>query len=385
MSELKSVRFDGENLRKRLLLTASALVMIAVTSSHDRALAEEDDHPTVWIELGGQLARVDGGQELFAPAFVQATPRPAPEKVSPLRIGHAPRFSFGGEGKISFEPHGTDWVFSAAVRYGRSEAHKHLHQQSYPTHPAVPPITPSAAVLFQYALPFSDADRKESESHAVLDFQAGKDVGLGMFGRGSTSVFSFGVRFAQFSTRSDVTFGSQPDFHVSYKYFGSLKAASHGHFHENAAAESAARSFHGIGPSLAWNASTPVAGNIDEGQLALDWGINAAVLFGRQKARVHHQTTARYESAKYHYYSATRVTVTTLYHHSANPVRSRSVIVPNVGGFAGLSMRYGAAKVSFGYRADLFFDAMDGGIDAHKSYSRSFYGPFATVSIGLGG
>jgi hypothetical protein len=61
------------------------------------------------------------------------------------------------------------------------------------------------------------------------------------------------------------------------------------------------------------------------------------------------------------------------------------VIVPNIGGFAGLSVRFPNAKVSLGYRADAFFGAMDGGIDVRKTYDRDFYGPFATISIGLGG
>ncbi len=51
----------------------------------------------------------------------------------------------------------------------------------------------------------------------------------------------------------------------------------------------------------------------------------------------------------------------------------------------GLSYRYKNAKISFGYRADFLFGAMDGGIDSYKSETRGFYGPFATVSIGLGG
>ena len=65
--------------------------------------------------------------------------------------------------------------------------------------------------------------------------------------------------------------------------------------------------------------------------------------------------------------------------------RSRSITVPNIGGFAGLSYRYDSAKLSFGYRADFFFGAMDGGIDTRKTYDRNFYGPYATLSIGLGG
>jgi hypothetical protein len=58
-------------------------------------------------------------------------------------------------------------------------------------------------------------------------------------------------------------------------------------------------------------------------------------------------------------------------------------VVPNVGGFAGLSARYSNAKLSFGYRADFFFGAMDGGLDARDAGNRSFHGPFATVGIGF--
>jgi hypothetical protein len=32
---------------------------------------------------------------------------------------------------------------------------------------------------------------------------------------------------------------------------------------------------------------------------------------------------------------------------------------------------------------DEFFGAMDGGLDTRKSYNQEFYGPFATISIGL--
>jgi hypothetical protein len=35
-------------------------------------------------------------------------------------------------------------------------------------------------------------------------------------------------------------------------------------------------------------------------------------------------------------------------------------VVPNIDGFVGLSFHNANAKVSFGYRADFFFGAMDG-------------------------
>jgi hypothetical protein len=50
-----------------------------------------------------------------------------------------------------------------------------------------------------------------------------------------------------------------------------------------------------------------------------------------------------------------------------------------------LSARYSNARLSFGYRADVFFGAMDAGIDARHSKDAVFHGPFAKISIGLGG
>ena len=70
---------------------------------------------------------------------------------------------------------------------------------------------------------------------------------------------------------------------------------------------------------------------------------------------------------------------------SVDHTRSRSVVVPNVGGFAGLSVKYPNVKVSFGYKADFFFGAMDGGIDVRRTEDVGFHGPYASVSIGLGG
>ncbi len=64
--------------------------------------------------------------------------------------------------------------------------------------------------------------------------------------------------------------------------------------------------------------------------------------------------------------------------------RSKKVTVPNLGGFAAVSWRYADAKVSFGYRADYFFNVLDGGIATAQKEDRAFYGPFASISIGLG-
>ena len=36
--------------------------------------AEDSDRPTVWIELGGQLSRLENGQEPYAPPFAALIP-----------------------------------------------------------------------------------------------------------------------------------------------------------------------------------------------------------------------------------------------------------------------------------------------------------------------
>ena len=108
-----------------------------------------------------------------------------------------------------------------------------------------------------------------------------------MFGSGDgSSVLSFGVRFAQFSDTSSIALKSDPDWHRFYKYVNHPSAGINNEklvvgqlYHSNAASIHAARSFHGVGPSVSWNASAPFAGNSQGGELLFDWGLNAALLF----------------------------------------------------------------------------------------------------------
>ncbi len=256
---------------------------------------------------------------------------------------------------------------------------------------------------------FEDAKSKQSETHTVLDFQIGKDVGLGLFGRGGVSTLSAGLRIAQFTSKANISMQVEPD--VNYptapvSSFAQKYALHHLHtqFHDYAATLSAQRSFRGLGPSVAWSGSVPFAGDPDRGEMTLDWGANAAVLFGRQKVRGHHQTTGRLYAGTYgntagigEPYAPNGVKPRRIVrfassggiaHYSQQAAgfnRTRFVIVPNLGGFAGLSFRYSDAKISFGYRADFFFGAMDGGIDTRQIKNIGFNGPFATISIGLGG
>lgn len=176
-----------------------------------------------------------------------------------------------------------------------------------------------------------------------------------------------------------------------YKYFTNpystptrIKLVSQQPYHSNATSLRATRKFHGVGPSISWNASAPFAGDAKDGELTLDWGLNAALLFGRQRTKTHHQTTGRHHTGTLYAHPPPFRPITYQGPAQLDHTRSRNIVVPNVGGFAGLSYQYADAKLSLGYRADFFIGAIDGGIDTRKDGDRGFFGPFASISIGMG-
>jgi iron complex outermembrane recepter protein len=252
-----------------------------------------------------------------------------------------------------------------------------LHNQSYYKGVA------NGKILTQ--VDFADTQAHHQENHAVLDFMAGKDVGLGMFGRGSSSTLNFGVRFAQFESKASVDMRARPD--LQFFYYPSAAAPTRAvlpYFHTYHATGHASRDFRGVGPSLSWSGSTPFVGNQQDGELTLDWGANAAILFGKQTARVRHHETAHYHSFFATFVLPQYAYVLTYNHATPIPDRSRSVTVPNVGGSVGLSWRVENFKASIGYRYDTFLKAMDAGIDARKTSNLTFNGPYASISVGLG-
>jgi hypothetical protein len=373
------------NGKCKFLMCASAITLTASFPQHASA---GSDGSTVWLEVGTQLERLTNEQENFAPPFVTTlleNPFTPPSKAQ-----KPPRYSFGQEGRLLFSPSGSGWIFSASVRYGRANSSGSVHEE---TRAAPKRIIRIPAFNFYRTIDiappsrrYSSTDAATHESELVMDFQAGRDVGLGAFGRHGTSTINAGIRFAQFMTRSRSKIGSDPDFTINYKYQSTyagspayIKIPQIQPWNIYSAESKIDRSFSGIGPSLEWGADVVLAGNPDKSEVTFDWGLNGAVLFGHQKASGFHMTSAHHGSNSHGTGALPILYPTKVYNIS----RSHSVIVPNLGGFAGLSMRFPSAKVSLGYRVDAFFGAMDGGIDTRKTYDRDFYGPFATISIGL--
>ena len=205
MSELINTQKANNSLHWRLLTSVSSLALLAAICGTQGAFAERFRSPYSMDRTGADLDRVDGGQQAFAPAFVvNNSGSTAFDPISPAEAQKPPSFSFGGEGKLSIEPEGADWVFSASVRYGRSNSNRQVHQTAknkpvyqhlvfntpyFPNHTLIAPSnhTPFTANFFA-------AQEELSESHAVIDFQVGKDLGIGLFGREGMSVLNVGVK-----------------------------------------------------------------------------------------------------------------------------------------------------------------------------------------------
>lgn len=390
MSELSQNNEIGSVIRKRLMDGVSALALVACIAPLATARADDADRPQVWLELGGQLSRLEDKQEIYSPPFLAMEPS---QFTSPLGALKPPANSIAASGSISIQPNGSNWIFSASIRYGRANNKNHFHQQTYPSsHIKYGPA--NITYIRPFAAQFIDAKGSNTENHAVLDFQVGRDLGIGLFGHDSSSTLNFGIRFAQFQSKSSASLHEDPDWYFQVKNYtiGVVHfQAIHQPYHSYAGEFEAARNFRGVGPALSWKSSAPFLGNAHGGTLAFDWGINASLLFGRQKTQTQHHETGRYHPPGVGPLGGNYAgPLTTLYHHPTDApayhsTRSRSVTVPNIGGFAGVSFKYPSAKISVGYRADFFFGAVDGGIGTRENEDRNFYGPFATISIGLGG
>jgi hypothetical protein len=363
-------------IRRKLLTTASVIALSVSVYGANLAMASDADRPLIWIDLGAQFEKIRGFGDPYDPPYTAEVI--ADGFASPLAAQRALRQSFGEEGTISFQPENSDWLFSASIRYGRANGGTDKHEQTPGGKRKIcigsncGSLTPAHGTA-----KFSETNVSNSETHAILDFQAGKDLGLGLFGAESRSVIGFGLRFAQFSSKQNAKFRADPDF-----YFPSKIAKYAKYHHTYAITSHMERSFHGLGPSISWNGSVPLIGSAESSEITLDWGANAAVLFGRQKVRGHHQTVGDYYKTKFFKYQG--VVCSRHIQRSGNPDRSRSVTVPNLGGFAGVSFVYSDAKISFGYRGDFFFGAMDASIDTRHASTRGFYGPFANISVGIG-
>jgi len=399
---------DDSGLTTNIFLTDPRLFGVRVTKHFDgQGLPDRIDifgdadgkAPQIWLTLGGGYnnkldVAADPYDPLASPNFPNGgnpTPPWAAGLPTPAQLQKTPKAGFDWQGVLTYQADDSDWVLKAGIRYGRSTYKKAFHESIvagtksgvfvgpfYQTCALITRLIPADAGFCAHGRvkEFDDSLDVSSEEHSILDFSLGRDVGLGSFGSGGKSTLSAGVRIAQFSSLSELQLGAGPHYnfsaHVEQKYHEVYDFQS-----------SEKRNFRGIGPEVAWDGSVTALGNLVDGQVTFDWGINAGVLFGRQIAVLHHAVQhCRINSFQPLNTCVGDVEIT---EPADDTNRSRTVTVPNLGGYAGLSVRYTDAKVSLGYRADTFFGAMDGGQDTAKRENRGFYGPYLNVSLGFGG
>lgn len=373
-----STNMARNNYRRKLLTTVSAVALMTTVYSAGNADAagSDADRSPLWIELGWHFEDMHGLGDAFAPPFESVIRDNG--FTSPALAESVLAYSYGGDGKITFQPDGSDWVFSASVRFGRAHGRKKTHEQHY-----LPPYQFTSGILVTRTLltpEYADTRASNSESHVILDFQAGKEVGLGMLGSGNESELALGVRVVDLHSTEASTLHALPHITIKpFTYAPYIYNAPAKYFNNYNVSFQGDRRFKGVGPSIAWSGSTAIAGEPDSGELTLDWGANAAVLFGKQKTSSHHETKTHYFDQKYYFNYGKLNSHQTASDHA----RERFVIAPNVGGSLGISYRIQDFKVSLGYRGDFFFNAIDGGVDTRKSITRGFQGPYASISFGM--
>ncbi len=397
MSELITSR-PGASARHHLLATVSALALLTMVTT--QAKAADANRPTLWIEGGWHFDSITGSNDVVVPPLDELTTRGFSSKPTAANFygqsaGHFPSFTEllkaqgraqGAEGSISFQPQGSDWIFKLGAKYGRAHTERRRNERKevdgYPGY--VKNFATGTGIKTPHATIFAIQANENKRAHVIVDFEVGKDIGIGLFGGMTESVLSAGIRYAQMNGSSKGHSYASPDARF-YAYGGfspvflKYQRVINPDRHRSSTLQNRSNSFHGIGPSVSWSNTTGLVGDVADGQLALDWGANAALLFGRQKAKVDYSTVSNF----YHFVGFNSVKATN--QNTVNRTRSRRVTVPNLGGFAALSYRFTNAKISAGYRADFFFGAMDGGLDTHKSVTTGFHGPFAKISVGLGG
>jgi len=390
MSELINTGSELTQSRFQLLGTASMLALLVALPVSARAA--DTSRPTVWIEGGYQFEGVTGSETPFHAPLEGVTRANGLPVLSDIASDLS--LSRGAEGRITFQPKGSDWSLSLSGRFGRAHSVRKAYGEKEFVGPPMKRTLETTSFGF-YNVTQSPSDMayveqraETTETHTILDFQVGRDLGVGALGQSTEVVVGFGARYAQFSRRSNASGHGAPDLEFESSKFAGLMIPTKYRInifnHASAALVERETNLRAIGPALSMNNTTRLFGDEEDGALNLDWGANASLLFGRQRAETSHEATAKVIPNVY----GSSVEFGMTGNIAAAPLtsrRSRTVTIPNLGGFAGLSYRFPDARLSAGYRADFFFGAMDRGLDSHKSTTTGFHGPFATISIGLGG
>jgi outer membrane receptor protein involved in Fe transport len=375
------------------------------------------------FEVGGQAVRTDAPGRPIMPYADKFSGNldPTRPQVEDLDWTDSPDF------RLTYRPEGSPWKIEGGMRYGRisnqsgkrgyqetvgdavcSKPTGHYYNPTFPDFdlgfagklscdPEYAGVTKDVPIFGEkyfankydpsYLLRATDrlsdsTDRKED--HLIVDFEVGKDVGLGRVLGVDESSLGVGLRYADFTSDVSGYMRGIPDMTLPQDGWSKYNTT----FHQYIASFDAKREFKGLGPTLSWEASRPLLGSSDAGHLNVDWRVTGGALFGRQTAKISGMAGSQYFNAVYpsypSQYADSRLAPPTQAPLNIAP-RTKSVVVPLLDLSLGLSWQVPGVTLGAGYRWERYFNVLDAGFTEREAYDRTIDGPYFKIAVGLGG
>jgi len=386
---------DDSGLTTNVFLTEPRLYGLRVTKEWTGQAwwtGANPNHPVgeaypLTIEIGGQVQREDAPYSSVAPDFASSFSA----NTDPTRSQHRDLdWGDGREIRVTYRPDAGKWSVIAGFKYGKANSavpSTHRQEVAGPARCSIPssiyfPLCDPTSPYYdsdslQTGTNWSDSSARQREEHRIVDFAVGRDFGLGPIGD-SHSTVSAGLRYAQFDATTEAVMAGIPDWQLpdGWVFYNSTRD----YYRANIVAD---RKFRGAGPALSWQAAQHLLGNDDVGHLDIDWSITGGVLFGKQKTAITGTQEASDHSGKY-YVDRLTLPSTTAFPLGVNP-RTTSATVPLLDLGLGLSYEIQRVKIGAGYHWERYFNALDAGYAEHKSYDRTFDGPYFKIAVGFGG
>jgi hypothetical protein len=383
---------DDTGLTTNVFLTEPRLYGLRVSKSFTGGpllgsfgARREGPYP-ITVELGGSALRHDSHNDpMTADELDVFTPTLLPTSLQDRDLDSGD----GGEAKLTYRPAGTPWRVSTGVRFGKANGGK--HQGVYSELADQEKACGWNLFLCQHPI-LGTHDTKyttiptnsswvhawQRDDHVMVDFMIGRDVGMGA--GDFQSSLSGGLGYARLRSRTDLNVKGIPDWVVGNGFLFYDDAATH-HWYD--ATLTSEREFEGAGPIVSWEASQRLRGDKESGSLNLAWTVGGGVLFGKQKVDMTGNILSNYYSSRYNdtYAQLADSSERT----SVERRRSKSVAVPTANLSLGLTYEVDRFKVDAGYRWERYFNAIDGGDRARKSYDRTIDGPYFKIAVGFGG
>ena len=312
--------------REALLVTVSAIALTVAVEGRVWAadIPQAPVAPAVsspaetWIAVEGAWNRFDGDTMGESPTYY-----PGGYALSLRNTDFDD--GWGAALEVGHQPGGSLFDYVGRVRFRTNDGNS---RYSYPGG-------------YYYGPGYSGASRKIDEDQIIVDFEVGRDLGIGSYGQTKTRAH-FGVRFAHFDANSNTQY---PTYYGAYSY--GIRANS---------------KTWGIGPRIGINSDI----QLGESNFMLELDLAGALLFGKRDSTS--RSTYGYVGYQYPVYRASN---------------DESVVIPNLEAAAAISYLFGDnLSASLGYRFDGYWNAVeqdgffgtnDGNRFVHEVFLRGTY------------